>query len=85
MTNKRKFKHWDNDIIFHTLQKVIQIKNKIEEVCVEKQTPPQYLDMSMLPSDVLYDIVACFEAMHDKLLEEELITSGYLKSKTNYQ
>lgn len=82
--NKRKFKHWDNKLLFHTLQKVLQIKNKIEAQCYEKQINPYELPMSMLPSAVLYDMAACYEAMYDKLLEEELIICGYPKTPPTY-
>ena len=84
MTNKRKFKHWDNKTLFNTLQKAIQVKYKIEQICYEKQINPLDLPMSMLPTATLYDITACYEAMYNKLLEEELIISGYPKSPPTY-
>lgn len=84
MANNRKFKHWDNKVLFSTLQKIIQIKYKLEQQCYEKQVNPVDLPMSMLPSNVLYDIVACYEAMYDKLLEEELVICGYTKTPPTY-
>jgi hypothetical protein len=42
---------------------------------------PNELPMSMLPTHILYELTACFEAMYDKLLDEDLIVSGYPKSK----
>lgn len=83
MANK-KFKHWDNKVLFNTLQKVIQIKNRIEHTCYEYKLNPIDLPMSMLPSHVLYDLVACYEAMYDKLLEDELVTCGYMKTPPTY-
>lgn len=77
----RKFRFWDNKVIFHNLQRVIQIKQKIEQQCIENEVNPNSLPMSMIPTDVLYDMAACYEAMYDKLLEEELITSGYTKTQ----
>ena len=77
--SKRKFRVWDNKLIFTTLQKVIQISGKIEEKCTN-EISPDMLPMSMVPTDILYDITACFEAIYDKLLEEELVTAGYQKS-----
>jgi hypothetical protein len=82
--NKRKFKHWDNKLLFNTLQKALQIKDKIEAQCYEKQLNPYDLPMSMLPSSVLYDMTACYEAMYDKLLDEELIICGYPRSSPTY-
>lgn len=82
--NKRKFRFFDNNTIFHSLQKAVQIKHTIEQKCIKEQISPTQLEMSMLPSDVLYDMVACYEAMYKKLLDEELLQSGYLKSNTIY-
>ena len=84
MTNKRKFRYWDNKLLFQSLQKIIQIRAKIEEVCIKEQINPVDLPMSMLPTDVLYDIAACYEAMYNKLLDEELIKAGYPKSQPIY-
>ena len=80
MPNKRKFKHWDNQVLFHSLQKAIQLRHMIEEQCHIKQAAPDALPPSMLPTHILYELAACYEAMYDKLLEEELITSGYSKT-----
>lgn len=82
--NTRKFRHWDNKLIFQSLQKALLIKARIEKTCYENQVNPEQLPMSMMPSDVLYDMVACYEAMYDKLLEEELIVSGFPKSPPTY-
>ena len=76
--NKRKFRIWDNKLIFSTLQKVIQINAKIEERC-EKDVTLDMLPHSQFPTDILYDITSCFEAMYYKLLEEDLIVAGYPK------
>ena len=84
MANERKFKHWDNKLLFSTLQKVLQVKNKIETQCYEKEINPYDLPVSMIPSHILYDMVACYEAMYDKLLEEELVLCGYTKSPPTY-
>ena len=84
MSNKRKFRFFDNNTIFHSLQRAVQIKYKIEENCIKLHVSPEQLEMSMLPSDVLYDLVACYEAMYKKLLDEELLQSGYVKSNTTY-
>jgi hypothetical protein len=81
MTNKRKFRYWDNKLIFHSLQRAIQIKHKIEEQCKGQEVDPYTLPMSLVPTHILYDLTACYEAMYDKLLDEELITSGYTKTQ----
>ena len=77
--NKRKFKIWDNKTLFQVYELVSQIKFKIEERCSET-TGPDELPMSVVPTDILYDIAACYEAMYIKLLDEELLVAGYPKS-----
>jgi hypothetical protein len=79
MSNKRKFRYWDNKVLFNSLQKAVQIKSKIEEQCYARQVDPSELPMSMIPTQVLYELAACYWATYDKLLEEELISNGYSK------
>ena len=82
--NKRKFRIQDNVTLLNVYQKVVQISAKIEAKCVEEDKPPYLLDRSIVPTDILYDITASFEAMYEALLDEELIQAGYPKS-TNTQ
>lgn len=82
--SKRKFRHWDNRLLFQTLEKAVQIKGKIDESC-GLELNPEDLPMSVVPTNILYDIAICYEAMYEKLLEEELIVSGYPKSSNTYQ
>jgi len=84
MANKREFKHWDSKLLFNVLQKVVQIRDTIEKQCYEKQINPENLPMSMLPSNVLFDMAVCYEAMYDKLMEEELVVCGYPRSSPTY-
>lgn len=81
--SSRKFRFWDNKLLFQTLEKAIQVKDNIEQKCGTTLIPEQ-LPMSIIPTNVLYDIAICYEAMYDKLLEEELIVAGYTKSTKSY-
>ena len=48
-------------------------------------TPEQELKnlpMSLVPTDVLYDLMMCYHAMYNKLLEESLVQNGYPKTST---
>lgn len=83
--SKRKFRIWDNKFLFQTLQQSIQLKNKIEERCNDKDfTRIEDLPMSVIPTSTVYNIVACYEAMYEKLLEEDLLVAGYPKSNKQY-
>lgn len=75
----KKFRHWDNKFLFQNYERTVQILGKVEELCVE-DTLPEDLPMSMIPTDILYDIASSYEAMYKKLLELELLTSGYPKA-----
>ena len=79
-----KFNHWDNKLLFITLQKVLQVKEKIEEICVKQRVPPKALPLSMIPTDALYEITTCYEAMYDALLEKDLLKCGFIKAPPTY-
>lgn len=83
ITTTRKFRPHDQKTVFTVLQKVVQIKAKIEEQAMEKEMNPADMPASLLPTDVLYDIAACFEAMYDKLLAKNLLEAGYPKQDQN--
>ena len=73
----KKFRQWDQKVIFNNLQKALQVVTAIEEQCNENKTNPANLPMSVLPTDNLYDLCACYLAMYNKLLKYDLIDSGY--------
>ena len=77
---QRKFRVWDNRLIYETLQKTTQIANTVEAKCVEGVTP-QDLPQSIVPTDILYDLCMCYQALYDKLETEELLQSGYPKGR----
>lgn len=81
--SKRKFRFWDNKLLFQTLEKTLQLKNKIDEAC-GKELNPEDLPMSVLPTHIVYDIALCYEAMYEKLMEEQLVVAGYPKSSKSY-
>lgn len=83
ITTTKKFRPRDQKTLYTTLQKVIQIKYEIEAQTIEKQSHPAEMPQSLLPTDVLYDIASCFEAMYDKLLAKELLEAGYPKQDQN--
>ena len=81
--SKRKFRVWDNRLLFQTLEKTLQLKNKIDEHCGDEFNAED-LPMSIIPTEIIYDIAICYEAMYEKLLEEELLVAGYPKSSKSY-
>ena len=85
MITTKKFRSYDQKTIFTVLQKVVQIKYEIEQQAQEKQLHPAEMPQSLLPTDVLYDISSCFEAMYEKLLAKELLDAGYPKQEQTIQ
>ena len=85
ITTTKKFRPQDQKTLYNTLQKVVQIKYEIENQAIEKQTHLADMPQSSLPTDVLYDITSCFEAMYDKLLAKQLVEAGYPKQDQNIQ
>lgn len=80
--SQRKFRFWDNKLLFQNLERVLQFKETIEELALKKDVAIEELPSSILPTKTFYELLLCYEAMYDKLLEEELITHGYPKSTT---
>ena len=51
----------------------MQLRTKLEQICIEQQKELVELPDSLIPSQLLYIIVASNEAMYNKLLEQDLI------------
>ena len=73
---QRKFHPWDNKLLYETLKKAIQITHTVESKC-DEYTSPDMLPLSLMPTDVLYDICSCFEDMYLKLEQHELLVMGH--------
>lgn len=76
-----KFNLNDTNFIYETLVDVEQIKEKIIETCLELQKNPEALPPSLVPTKILFAIVGCYSAMYEKLTQEEILRTGYPKSK----
>jgi hypothetical protein len=82
--SQRKFRFWDNRLLFQNLERVLQFKDQIENVAITNNLSIEELPQSIVPTPTFYEMLLCYEAMYDKLLEEELITHGYPKSTTTH-
>lgn len=77
------FRIWDSESLQQSLQTALQIRTKIEEVCIQAGVSPYALPESLVPSVDLYNLVAGYEAMYSKLLDYDLVKTGNLKSNRN--
>lgn len=80
LNKQLKFRPADNVTLLNAMQRVVQIKETIEATCTAENKTPQDLDKSIVPTDLLFNIVSCFEAMFYKLEQYELLDAGYPKS-----
>lgn len=78
-----KFKTWDSEILADAVKISIQIRAKIEEMCIKTRTPPDDLPNSLIPTDNLYNLVCAYEAAYNALMENDLVKSGNLKTQKN--
>jgi hypothetical protein len=81
----KPFRIWDSATLFTVYQDVMQMQSLIEEACTsDKPQSPEDLPESLVPTDMLYDILSCFSAMYEKILETDLAiysTSKLIKDK----
>lgn len=78
-----KFKTWDSEILSEAVNISIQIRTKIEELCMKTRNLPDDLPNSLIPTDNLYKLVSAYEAAYNALLENDLISSGNPKTQKN--
>lgn len=78
-----KFKTWDSDILLDAVKISLQIRTKIEELCVRTHTMPDNLPNSLIPTENLYNIVCAYEAAYNALIENDLVKAGNPKTQKN--
>jgi hypothetical protein len=64
-----KFRIWDSIQIHETVKYGIELRTKLEQLCFENDKSLDELPESLIPSSLLYMLVASNEAMYHKLLE----------------
>jgi len=76
-----KFNTWDSEILADAVKISLQIRAKIEEMCIATRTPPDNLPNSLIPTSNLYSLVCAYEAAYNALLDRDLVNTG--NQKTN--
>ena len=69
----KPFRIWDSIQLHETVKNCMQFRLKLEQLCIENEKQLHELPDSLVPSDLLYMIVASNEAMYNKLLEQDLL------------
>ena len=78
-----KFRIWDSIQIHETVKYGIELRTKLEQLCFENNKSLDELPESLIPSSLLYMLVASNEAMYNKLLERDLIETLNPKQNPN--
>jgi hypothetical protein len=78
-----KFKTWDSEVLADAVKISLQIRAKIEEMCITTRTPPDDLPNSLIPTSNLYNLVCAYEAAYNALIENDLVKSGNLTTQKN--
>jgi hypothetical protein len=71
-----KFNTWDSEVLTDAIKISIQIRTKIEEMCIRTLTNPDDLPNSLIPTSNLYSLVCAYEAAYNALLDKDLVKSG---------
>ena len=71
-----KFKTWDSEILADAVKISLQIRAKIEEMCIKTMTSPDDLPNSLIPTENLYNLVCAYEAAYNALIDNELVKAG---------
>jgi hypothetical protein len=79
----RKFRIWDSAQIHETVKHGIQLRAKLEQLCIESGKSLDQLPDSLVPSILLYMLVSSNEAMYSKLLDQDLIETLNPKHNVN--
>ena len=75
-----KFRTWDSEILADAVKVSLQIRAKIEEMCISTRTDPDNLPNSLIPTSNLYRLVCAYEASYNALIENDLVKSGNLST-----
>lgn len=78
-----KFRIWDSIQLHETINYSIQFRAKLEQLCIENNKDLHQLPDSLVPSAILYMLVASNEAMYNKLLEQDLLKTLNPKHNLN--
>lgn len=81
--NPRAFKLWDSEVLTTLMVHASEVKAKLEEASVEKNVPVEELGSITINSELLYLLTEGYQDLYTKLLAENLIKTGNIKSNPN--
>lgn len=78
-----KLRLWENLAVNDAVKHCIQIRENIENLAIERYTHIKDLPASLVPTDLLYNIVSCYEQLYSVAMEQELVKTGNLRTDKN--
>lgn len=82
MSNE-KFRIWDSVTLAEAAKLSLQLRDKIDEICINSSKMPEELPNSIIDTDKLYLLSLAYTAAYDKLVEYDLVKTGNIKSTKN--
>lgn len=79
----KQLKLWENAAVNDAVKHAIQIRETIEQIAVQNDVNIAEIPGSLVPTDLLYNLVSCYEILYDLSLELQLIKTGNLRSTTS--
>lgn len=77
----RPAKLWEDRFHTNAAKVALQIKTTTEALCAEHGVLPAGLPESLVPTDILYELVTAYHAAHIMLVDYGLTKTGNLNSK----
>ncbi len=79
----KPLKLWENVAINDAIKHALQIRENIEHIAITNNVPIGEIPASLIPTNILYNIVSCYEILYTLGLDLELIKTGNLRTDTN--
>ena len=79
-----KTRIWEDSLVNAALKHSLQIKENIEHLADTSETQPHEMPQSLVPTDILYNLVDCYSMLYSILLKQDLIETGNTKVPKNF-
>jgi hypothetical protein len=79
-----KTRIWEDSLVGAALRHSLQIKENIENLADTSETQPHEMPPSLVPSDLLYNLVSCYHLLYSMILKRDLIETGNTTVPKNF-
>jgi predicted metal-binding protein len=78
--NKKNFKIWEFTELLKNYERALLICTKIEQSAAESPSNSEATPMSIVPTEILYELMICYQQLYTVLLDESLSQNGHPKT-----